>query len=369
MQQVGKKRFILIDVVAPIIKKEEADKNLNEMLSLIETYGGGSVVKIIQRRAHPHPGTYIGPGKALEVADLIREQRIDVVILNALAGTTQLYRLKQLFWKQNPNIEIWDRIDLILHIFDKHARTAEAKLQIELASMHHMGPRMYGLSAQLGRQGGGIGGRGIGETNVELMKRHWRDQIKKTKDHLESLLKNRENQLKRRREIGYKTISIVGYTNAGKTTLFNKLTKKENLAKNVLFATLDSATGKLYLPESNKKLLISDTIGFIQNLPSSLIDAFKSTLMESMHADLLLHVIDASDQKIVKKIRTVEDILKELGIEEKKEIYVFNKTEDVHPSFIAELKEYYGQHQPQFISAKTGEGIKELIALLSKHSY
>lgn len=366
MQQIGKKKFILIDVVPPIIKKEEAEKNLGEMLSLIDTYGGGSVVKIIQRRAHPHPGTYIGSGKALEVADLIKEHKIDAVILNAIVETTQLYRLQQLFWKSNPNIQVWDRVDLILHIFDKHARTAEAKLQIELASMRHMGPRMYGLSGQLGRQAGGIGGRGIGETNVELMKRHWRDQMKKTKDKLEGMVKNRQKQLNRRREIGYKTISIVGYTNAGKTTLFNKLTKKEKLEKNVLFATLDSATGNLYLPESNKRLLISDTIGFIQNLPAELIDAFKSTLMESVNADLLLHVIDASDPDMYQKIHTVETILRDLGMEDKPSFYVFNKTEEAHETFLTELKMQYAKKNPHFISAKTGIGIDTLIHVLAE---
>lgn len=353
-------RYILIDVVPPTTSKEEAQDNLTEILSLIDTFGGGEVVEIIQRRAHPHPGTYIGSGKAEEVALMVKDLKIDVVIVNAIAKTTQLYKLEKMFWKYNPNIQVWDRVDLILQIFAKHAKTAEAKLQIELAAMSHMGPRMYGLSGELGRQAGGIGGRGAGETNVELMKRHWRDAIKKTADKLKVLEKNRENQLKRRREVGLKTVSIVGYTNAGKTTLFNKLTKKDKLAKNVLFATLDSNVGKIYFHETQREILVSDTIGFIQNLPAELVEAFKSTLMESINADLLLHVIDITDPKMYQKINIVEEILNDLGLQDKRKMYVFNKAESIPENVITHLKENFKDKHPQFISARDGLHIEEL---------
>jgi GTP-binding protein HflX len=362
--QNSKNRYILIDVVPPITSKEEAQDNLTEILSLIETFGGGEVVEIIQRRAHPHPGTYIGSGKAEEVALMVKDLKIDVVILNAIAKTTQLYKLERMFWKYNPNIKVWDRVDLILHIFSKHAKTAESKLQIELAAMKHMGPRMYGLSSELGRQAGGIGGRGVGETNVELMKRHWRDAIKKTSDKLKALEKNREKQLKRRREVGLKTVSIVGYTNAGKTTLFNKLTKKDKLAKDVLFATLDSNVGKMYFHNTQREILVSDTIGFIQNLPAELVEAFKSTLMESINADLLMHVIDTTDPKMYQKIHVVEEILNDLGLEVKRTMYVFNKTENIQQQVLDYLKEHFANKYPQFISAREGKQIEELKAAM-----
>lgn len=357
MLNQAKQRFILIDVVLPQVPKEDAELDLAETISIINTLGSGKIAKIIQKRAHPDPATFVGKGKAEEIADMVRSEKIDVVILSASAKSTQLYRLLQMYWGINPNIKVWDRIDLILNIFAKHARTAEAKLQINLAQMRHMGPRIYGLSEELGRQGGGIGDRGVGETNVELMKRHWREQMKNTKTQLVKITKGRQAQLDRRRAGGFKTVSIVGYTNAGKTSLFNILTNKQKKAQDILFATLDSVVGKLYFQESRTEVLVTDTIGFIKQLPPSLIDAFKSTLMESINANLLLHVIDASDTRMYEKIQTVEKILTELGIKEKPIINVYNKADNLTEAEIIELKKKNGI----VISVKEQAGIEVLI--------
>lgn len=357
---INKKKYLLIDVVPQKESKETIAQNLNEALDLIRSHRGGEVVKIIQKRDHPHPSTYVGSGKAIEIAEIVKQQQIDVIILNAIAKSTQLFNLKQMYWNINPNIEIWDRVDLILHIFAKHAQTAESQLQIKLASMRHMGPRVYGLSEELGRQMGGIGGRGVGETNVELMKRHFRDQIKSAKDQLIKLSTQRKIQLVRRRDKGLSTVSIVGYTNAGKTSLFNILTSKKKLAKDVLFATLDSVVGTLYLQDIGKKVIISDTIGFIRDLPPSLIDAFKSTLLESINADLLLHVIDCSDPMMLDKIYVVEKILEELGIANKPRIDVYNKADKLELSEIITLK----KDKSAVISIKELAGIGHLIKLV-----
>ncbi len=363
----NKLRFVLINVVPPVFNEDAAQYDLEELKSLVETFGGATIVHIIQRRNNPDPSTYIGSGKAYELQETVRQDRIDIIVLNSIVKPTQIFNLTKILWTINPNIQVWDRVDLILHIFEKHAHTTEAKLQIELARMRHMGPRMFGLGGNLfSRQGAGIGTRGLGETNTELMKRHWRNEMKQVQTRLDETARSRERQMEHRREIGFKTISIIGYTNAGKSTLFNLLAKKRNLAQNILFATLESTIGKLYLPTLKKEVLVSDTIGFIQNLPAQLITAFKSTLMESIHADLLLHVIDAKDPHVHEKIEVVEKILSDLSIRGKKQIYVFNKIDEgtIHQK---ELLEMYGSYEPQFISSKTGEGIPKLLHSVEKY--
>ncbi len=368
MHNREKQRFILVDVVPPNVTKEEGKKELEELISLVDTYGGATIVQVIQRRANPDNHTYVGSGKSEEIAEIVKSDKIDVVVLNSFVKPGQIFNLKTILWHGNNNIVVWDRVDLILHIFGKHAHTAEAKLQIELASMRHMGPLIFGLGgAVLSRQGGGIGTRGIGETNIERMKRHWRKEMKEVKDKLDKLTTNRERQLNHRKEEGLQTVSIVGYTNAGKTTLFNTLTKKKKLAADVLFATLDSTVGKLYLQNLKKDILISDTIGFIQRLPPDLIDAFKSTLMESIHADIILHIIDLSDPKMYEKIAIVENILEDLGLKDKKKMYVFNKVDRVKPLNKEEISLRFKNYNPQFIAAKNQEGVGELITQIERY--
>src|SRR3989344_1148880 len=369
MQKVH--RIVLVDVADPYQHKEEAIKNLEELKSLVATYKGIDVIDIIQHRTRPDKTTFIGSGKVTELAAIVDKGKIDIVVVNAIVNPSVLFNLTKILWVENPDIKVWDRIDLILNIFDLHAHTTEAKLQIEIARMQHMGPRIYGLGGTyFSRQGGGIGTKGIGETNIELMKRHWRDQIKKKRDELEKISRQHLTQLERRKNNNVALISIVGYTNVGKTSLFNLLTKKKKIVENALFITLDSVSGRLYLPALKKEVTVSDTIGFIRNLPSSLINSFKSTLMESIHADILLHVIDISDPKMNEKIEIVEQILYEIRAQSKKIIYVFNKIDAYEgdgKKILKEINNKYSHFSPQFISVTTDYGINKLINEIEKN--
>ncbi len=364
-------RVVLVDVVDPHQHKDEAIKNLEELKSLVTTYKGIDIIDVIQHRSRPDKATFIGSGKAIELSDIVVDKNIDIVVVNAIVNPSVLFNLTQILWTKNPKIQVWDRVDLILNIFDLHAHTTEAKLQIEIARMQHMGPRIYGLgTTYFSRQGGGIGAKGGGETNIELMKRHWRDQIKKKKDELEKIARQHMTQLARRKNNNLVSVSIVGYTNAGKTSLFNLLTKKKKIVESALFVTLDSVSGRLYLPALQKEVTVSDTIGFIKNLPSSLIDSFRSTLMESIYADILLHVIDISDPKMNEKIEIVEQILYDIGVQSKKIIYVFNKIDAYEGDgklILTEIKNAYSHFSPQFISVTTDYGIKKLITEIEKN--
>lgn len=362
-------RVLPIHVINPRADKERSVHIGEELESLIATLGGVVVDRVIQKLDNPDNATFIGKGKVVETTAKIEEQKIDVVVLNAMANPRQVFALKRAFQKVNPQIDVWDRIDLILHIFDKHATTTEAKLQIEIARMRYMGPRIYGMGYIMSRQGGRIGTVGVGETNTELMKRHWREEMKRVNDQLEKVSKQKEQQLEKRKRAGLKTVSIVGYTNAGKSSLFNALTKKKTLVENVLFATLDSNVGKLYIPTLGSEVLITDTIGFIRSLPPRLINAFKSTLMESVHADSLLHVIDISDPEVHAKVTVVKEILMELGIKMEHVVYVFNKIDAVPKLNKEKFLEVYAEYSPLFISVKNNKGLEEIQKTIVERFY
>lgn len=362
------KQFIRILPVYIVNAHEQMESSINvggEFDSLIDTLGAKIVARVIQKMDRPNSATYIGSGKIEEIGKQVHDQSVDVVVIDALLKPGQLHLIKTMLEVENPDIQIWDRVELVLRIFEKNAHTKDAKLQIELARMNYMGPRIYGMGYVLSRQGGGIGTLGIGETNTELMKRHWRNEKKKITDELEKNSKNREGQLERRKKTGFKTVSIVGYTNVGKSSLFNVLAKKENLEKNELFATLDSAVGKMYIPDLHAEVLISDTIGFIRNLPPLLISAFKSTLMESIHADLVLHVIDASDPEMTIKMQVVYGILQELGIDNSQVVYIFNKIDLVPDLDISVMTEKYKENTPIFISVKENKGIDSVLSIIT----
>lgn len=361
-----KLRILPIHVISSLNAKEESIKSGEELESLIDTLGGEIIERVIQRQEKISKMAFLGRGKMESVGEIVKEKEIDVVIVNALVKPGQIHALKTKFEKINPQIEVWDRIDLILHIFEKHAKTAEANLQIELARMRYMGPRIYGMGHVLSRQGGGIGTVGIGETNSELMRRHWRNEMKKITDELDKINKNRENQLQQRKKAGFKTLSIVGYTNAGKSSLFNHLTGKNNYAKNELFATLDSTIGKIFLPNLKSEVLVTDTIGFIRDLPPMLVKAFKSTLMESIHADLILHLVDVADSEVETKIEIVNNILTNLGRDLDEVVYVFNKSDLLKEEELESLKSKFSNNKSVFISVKKSEGVDDLLSLVEQ---
>lgn len=346
------------------LAQSEIEKNITELWNLASALGNAKVVDIILQKGVPQRPLYIGPGKAREVADYIANHSVDVIVVDGILSPNQKFNLTKMYWDINPNIEVWDRVDLILSIFSRHARTTEAKLQIEMARMRHMGPSIYGMGMILSRQAGGIGTRGLGETNTELMKRHWKREMKRVTEELGKLKGFRERQIEHRRNAGLSTVSLVGYTNAGKTSLFNALTHKKNLVENALFATLDSAVGEIYIQALGKSVVISDTIGFIKDLPPELIEAFTSTLLESISADVVLHVIDASDPDIFGKIDVVETILHDLQVPEEKVILVFNKI-DARPDLDREKIMARTVPYPHvFLSAATRDGIDALLGLL-----
>jgi GTPase len=357
---------MLIGLSDPLQDKEVMLSDFEEVESLVTTFGGTVYAALVQNKTRGNLDTFIGPGKVEEALKEIAEKEIDIVVINETIKPGQIHNLLLTFQKANSKILVWDRVSLILEIFSKHAKTAEAKLQIKFAKMRQMGPRIYGMGMELSNQAAGIGAKGIGETNTELMLRHWQGEKKKIQEELDILSKRKMEQIDHRRQIGLPTISLVGYTNAGKTTLFNRLTGLNDLVANALFATLDSTVNKFYLRGFDEEVYLSDTIGFIKNLPPILIDAFKSTLLETINADLVVHVIDSSDPRMREKIKTVEEIFVELGIKKENVMYVFNKADNASTLDKTKVAEEFKEFTPAFISAKNGDGIVELMNLFSK---
>ncbi len=365
-------RCVILQVVNPHQTHEDpelAAKNLTELELLVETLGGEVVATTTQHRVNPHPATFVGGGKVEWLKQIVKDEAIDVVILNRIAKTSQIFRLEQILWEVNTRIQVWDRVDLILNIFDLHANTKQAKLQIELARIEHLGPRIYGLGGTvLSRQGGGIGGRGLGETNIELEKRKMKRIKQQLRKELDVLDQGTLERIQKRTEKGTKTVALVGYTSAGKTTLFNTLTGKNQQTDQSLFTTLDSVTGRVKLVDYTKNIIVSDTIGFIDDLPPNLINAFRSTLQESLEADILLHVIDGADPFWEAKFLVVEEILHDLSVE-RTPILVFNKVDLMDASRQQTIRDQFKDREIVFISAAQKMGINTLKDMLVNVSY
>ena len=310
-------RIILVGV--SIYEKDDTEKSLDELEELAKTAGAVTVAKVIQNRETIHPGTYIGKGKIAEVKELILELDATGVVCDDELSPAQLKNLEM-----ELDIKVIDRTVMILDIFAQRASTREGKIQVELAQLKYRSSRLVGLRSSLSRLGGGIGTRGPGEKKLEMDRRLIRDRISQLNKELEDVKQSRETKRKQRSQNPIPVVSIVGYTNAGKSTLLNTLTDAGVLEEDKLFATLDPTTRNLTL-ESGQQILLTDTVGFIRKLPHHLVDAFKSTLEEAKYADIILHVVDASNEEADTQMYVVYETLEKLGVGDKTIITAFNK--------------------------------------------
>ena len=332
------------------------DISLDELEELAETAGAVTVGRVVQKRDAFHPGTYIGKGKMEELRDLVWQQQADTIVCDDELSPAQITNLSQ-----ELDVKVIDRTVMILDIFAAHAKTSEGKLQVELAQLRYRSSRLMGLGTAMSRLGGGIGTRGPGEKKLETDRRLIRNRISALKQELSQVEKHRE-LIRSRRAVGnLKTAAIVGYTNAGKSTLLNTLTGASVLSEDKLFATLDPTTRLLTL-DDGQQLLLTDTVGFIRKLPHNLVEAFKSTLEEAKYADYIIHVVDASNPQAEMQMHIVYETLKELGALGKKTITLFNKQDRVSGESLRDLR---ADHTLK-ISARTGEGLGEFKQLLSE---
>ena len=347
----AKNRAVLVGLNAHCLSAEENadDTSMEELADLLETAGGVCVGTVFQNKDAPDPRTFIGEGKAAEVKELVGAMGADMVVVdNPLSPSQQRVLSEEL------GVQVLDRAALILDIFAQRARTREGRLQVELAQYQYLLPRLLGMWTHLERQEGAIGTRGPGETQLETDRRHIRRKIQKLREELEQVRRVRATQRTRREKNEVPVVAIVGYTNAGKSTLLNRLTGADIPANNRLFDTLDTTTRTLEISDTCT-VLLSDTVGFIRKLPHHLVEAFKATLEELSYADLLLHVIDASNPLWLEQAAVVEQLIVELGAEQTPRIDVFNKCDRFTGDILPHGADIVS------ISAKTGQGLDELL--------
>ncbi|MCI9186242.1 MAG: GTPase HflX [Oscillospiraceae bacterium] len=355
-ESISKNRAVLVALRARSLSPEENSTvdSVEELAALLETAGGENVGVVLQSKDSPDPRTFIGEGKTAEVKELVQEMDAQMVIFDNALSPSQQRALTQ-----DLGVSVLDRAALILDIFAQRARTREGRLQVELAQYKYLLPRLTGMWKHLERQEGAIGTRGPGETQLESDRRHIRQKISKLESELKDVRRVRATQRERRIKNEVPVVAIVGYTNAGKSTLLNQLTGAAIPANNRLFDTLDTTTRMLEISDTCT-VLLSDTVGFIRKLPHHLVEAFKATLEELEYADLLLHVIDASNPDWPAQAAVVDQLIHELGAEQIPRLEVFNKCDRSFGDILP-----HGEDRVS-ISAKTGEGLPQLLQAIGK---
>ncbi len=348
-------RVILVGVSEQ--EGDDAEDSVAELAELVKTAGAVVAGTLIQKREQIHPGTYVGTGKVTEIAELVERTDATGIVCDDELTPAQLKNLESML-----DTKVMDRTLIILDIFAARATTSEGKIQVELAQLRYRLSRLAGLGRSMSRLGGGIGTRGPGEKKLEMDRRLIKDRIAQLNRELKEVQKHRETRRAKREKSHVPVAAIVGYTNAGKSTLLNRLTDAGVLAEDKLFATLDPTTRMLTLP-GRQEILLTDTVGFIRKLPHHLIEAFRSTLEEAKHADYILHVVDASNPQREKQMHIVYDTLYRLGVQEKPVVTLFNKQDIV--TDLEPLRDFKADYTLP-VTAKTGEGFEELKELLCR---
>lgn len=350
-----KERIILVGVATS--DNDDTEQSLDELEELGQTAGAETVAKVIQNRERMHPGTYIGKGKIEEIKELVYKTDADTVVCDDELSPAQYHNLEEAL-----GVKVIDRTVMILDIFAKRASTSEGKLQVELAQLRYRASHLIGGRSELSRLGGGIGTRGPGEQKLEIDRRLIKERITQVRKELEQVKRTRELTRKKRQENPIPVIAIVGYTNAGKSTLLNKLTGAGVLSEDKLFATLDPTTRKMTM-DNGEEFLFTDTVGFIRKLPHHLIQAFRSTLEEAKYADVILHVVDASNPDMDSQMYTVYETLEKLEVGDKKIVTAFNKIDAIDEDI--SLKDLRADKTVR-ISAKYGDGLSEMLENISE---
>ncbi|MBR5140566.1 MAG: GTPase HflX [Clostridia bacterium] len=353
---VNNEKAILVSIAERSSEVEECERSLDELERLLNTSGASSVGRVLQVKESFDPRTCIGSGKVKEIADICQKEDVKLVVFDFELSPMQIRNLEN----DIGDVTVIDRSMLILDIFALHATSGDGKLQVELAQLRYSAPRLTGKGVELSRQGGGIGSRGPGESKLETDRRHLKEKINALESRLSELEHNRLIMRAQRDRSGLAKIGIVGYTNAGKSTLLNRITGSDVLSEDKLFATLDPTTRKSTLP-SGETVLFTDTVGFVRKLPHHLVKAFKSTLDEVKYSDLLLIVSDATDPEVAEHIKVTEDVISELGASDKPRIYVYNKADSIEDALISACAD-----NVIYVSAKTGDGIDTLLDLIEK---